>query len=177
MSRDDATDIPGDDRVTSQEMSNGARTDIPGDALTDQEIEQTNEQPTLLPPDGDGESSEIGLAFDAWNAMASEAGLPTVRKLAKPIRASLKARLSEFGGIDAWHAAIEQVRTSEFLCGGGQSGWRCSLQWLVKPSNFEKVTGGNFENRPSRGSVCFTSKSQATRDAVDRLIEEADRDA
>jgi hypothetical protein len=168
----EARDTPPRDRVTRHDVSEGAESVTPRRALTDQEIEQTNEQTTLLPPDGNGESSEIDLAFRAWNDMATETGLPTVRKLTKPLRSSLNARLAEIGGVSVWQGTIERIRQSEFLCGGSQSGWRCSLQWLVKPSNFEKVAGGNYDNRSGGRSA---SKAKATMDAVDRLIEEADR--
>jgi hypothetical protein len=147
VSPNGATDTRRGVKVTPVEVTESAPTDTRRGALTDQDSEQTNEQTALLSPDGDGESSQIDLAFQTWNAMASEAGLPAVNKLTKPLRSSLKARLSEIGGINAWQATIERVRQSEFLCGGSQSGWRCSLQWLVKPSNFEKVVSGNYDNR------------------------------
>jgi hypothetical protein len=158
---DDVTS-PGDTGVTS-----------PGDKVsphqgTEQPIEAAQlKQPTLLSPDVDDESSDIDLAFEAWNAMAGETGLPTVRKLTKPLRTSLKARLSDAGGIEGWRHALTKIQDSEFLRGASDSGWRATFQWAVKPANFEKIMAGNYDRGAAR-----RSKAEETRDALAELAEE-----
>lgn len=102
---------------------------------------------TLFSSEGITATDDVDLAYQAWNAMATEAGLPTVRKLTKPLHASLKGRLSECGGIEGWHGVLERVRQSDFLCGAGDRGWRATLKWLAKPGNIENVMAGNYDNR------------------------------
>lgn len=179
VSRQDVTGqargvTPRYDRVSRPDVTLGPLGVTSRRALTDQDSEQTIEQTTLLPSARASENPEIDLAVQAWNALATEIGLPTVRKLTKPLRSSLRARLSECGGIEGWQEVLKRIRGSEFLRGAGSSGWRASLQWTAKPENFEKIVAGNYDRsaRAGRGN----GKGNALMDALDRQIDEADRE-
>lgn len=46
-----------------------------------------------------------------------------------------------------WENFFKSVRDSDFLMGRTDKPFTCSLDWLVKPSNFTKVLNGNYINR------------------------------
>lgn len=58
----------------------------------------------------------------------------------------VNARIREHGK----KAFFEMVKTacqSDFLKGQNKKGWRATFDWLIKPTNFEKVISGNFNNK------------------------------
>lgn len=86
-------------------------------------------------------SADIQSVMDAWNSI----GLTTIREI-KPdsTRGKMtKARLKEYG-LDEVLRAIELVRNSSFLMGNGNRGWQATFDWLIAPSNFQKVIEGTY---------------------------------
>lgn len=141
---------------------------------TEQPIEAAQlNQPTLLSLESENSNHEIDIAVLAWNSIATETGLPTVRKLTKPLRSSLKARLSECSGIDGWHLILDRIRQSDFLCGGSPSGWRASLQWAVTPANFEKIIAGNYDRSERQAPRQRSGKVQDIQAALAEAQHEA----
>ena len=61
-------------------------------------------------------------------------------------RNSIKARIREHGK-DSFILAIEKASKSDFLKGGSKSGFKASLDWLIRPDNFQKAIEGNYDNR------------------------------
>lgn len=49
-------------------------------------------------------------------------------------------------GLDWFHRFFGYVATSDFLM-GRRGDFTCSLQWLMKAGNFEKVVQGNYQNK------------------------------
>ena len=89
------------------------------------------------------------VAFDAWNAMAKEHGLPVAKTLDQKRKAALRRTLQNVGE-DGWQEAVNKVAASEFLKGASNSGWKATLDWLLKPQNIAKVLEQNYANRPGR---------------------------
>lgn len=58
----------------------------------------------------------------------------------------LKARLSQHGE-QAIMEAIENVKRSRFLQGDNDRGWIITFDWFLKPSNFQKVLEGTYDDR------------------------------
>ena len=50
-------------------------------------------------------------------------------------------------GLDAVLEAIENIKSSNFLCGGGKKGWVIDFDWFVRPNNFVKVFDGKYDNK------------------------------
>lgn len=46
--------------------------------------------------------------------------------------------------LSAWEGLCDQIKSSRFLMGEGTSGWKISLDWLLKPANLCKVLEGKF---------------------------------
>ena len=75
--------------------------------------------------------------------------LPRVKEWTEPRQKLLRGRWDENSdrqNIDWWKGFFSQVKASDFLC-GRIGNFRASLEWLIRSSNFVKVTEGNYSNR------------------------------
>ena len=90
----------------------------------------------------------IQTVIDAWNAQ----GLTKVSDIKRNTKRykNLVARCGEYGA-DVVVKAINNVSKSKFLRGDNNRGWACSLDWLLLPSNFQKVLEGSYNDRPAKG--------------------------
>ena len=61
-------------------------------------------------------------------------------------KAMLKARIAEHGQ-GTFEEVVKMAMESDFLKGKNDKGWRASFDWLIKPTNFDKVLSGNYANR------------------------------
>ena len=61
-------------------------------------------------------------------------------------REFVRARIREHG-LDAVYEMITKASQSYFLNGKSRSGWVADFTWLFRPSNFQKVLEGNYDNR------------------------------
>lgn len=48
---------------------------------------------------------------------------------------------------------IRMAARSPFLKGQNASEWRASFDWLIRPSNFEKIISGNYERHEASQRV------------------------
>lgn len=60
----------------------------------------------------------------------------------------LQKRISDYGEEKVLDA-IENIRQSNFLQGGGSKGWVVTFDWFIRPENFQKVLEGNYSDRNS----------------------------
>jgi hypothetical protein len=90
-----------------------------------------------IPP----EDGTTRAAYDAFVVAARRHEWPVPNKLTDPRRKALRGRLADAGGLDGFLAVIAKAEASDFLC-NKMDGW--SLDWLLKPGNFEKVRDGNY---------------------------------
>ena len=60
--------------------------------------------------------------------------------------ANIRARIREHGK-EAFAEMVRKAAKSDFLKGGGRTGFRATFDWLILPSNFQKVLEGNYDNR------------------------------
>lgn len=58
----------------------------------------------------------------------------------------ISARIKSHGK-EAFADMIRKAYRSDFLKGQNKQGWRASFDWLIKPTNFEKVISGNYDNK------------------------------
>ena len=76
--------------------------------------------------------------------------LPGVRDLTDARRSAMRARMEHApeGQIWAmWRELFGHVRRSSFLRGENSRGWRATLDWLINPTNFDKVMAGTYDDR------------------------------
>lgn len=67
-------------------------------------------------------------------------------------KALVRARIREHGK-HAFATVVRAAAESDFLKGQNATGFTATFDWLVKPTNFEKVLSGNYRNKPSSGAT------------------------
>jgi len=81
------------------------------------------------PPSPPIQTDDLQEAFEAWNTLAAETGIPGIQRLNDQRRKALKARLRELGGMDGWTACLEKIRAGPLLLGQAGSGWVATFDW------------------------------------------------
>lgn len=104
--------------------------------------------PSATDCDATDRQDELAEALAAFNRMAAEVGLPEAQGLSRKRRLALKARLLDCGGIAGWRIAMDRVRSSPFLRGDNDRGWRASLDFLLKAESFAKLMEGAYDPAP-----------------------------
>jgi uncharacterized protein YdaU (DUF1376 family) len=100
-----------------------------------------------------GADSAMAEAIVAWNALASECGLPAVQRVSAERRKALRKCLGDVGGIEGWHGLLANIRGSPFLRGEtGRNGWCATFDFVVKPKNYTRIAEGWNDAKP-RGSA------------------------
>lgn len=80
----------------------------------------------------------------AWDSLSSYGVKPVMALNPGTTRHRLfKARLKQYGE-EQIIRAIENIKQSTFLQGGGNNGWVVTFDWFLKPNNFIKVLEGNY---------------------------------
>ena len=87
--------------------------------------------------------SEIRAAFDQWNALARRIGLPSARDFTDDRRKKIATRLRTVGA-DGWASVLATIEASEFCRGGGDRGWRISLEDLFQTKTWNKLRDGGY---------------------------------
>lgn len=149
--------------------------------------EKTQPSPNFTPSVPDGTSSpsatdcdatdrqdELAEALGAFNRMAAEVGLPEAQGLIRKRRLALKARLQDCGGIAGWRIAMDRVRSSPFLRGDNDRGWRASLDFLLKPESFAKLMEGAYDPAPGGRRQRAAPRSSMATAMAEVLLEHPD---
>lgn len=79
-----------------------------------------------------------------YNSLASEVGLPQCRLLTATRKKHIAARWREYPDLESWTNFWGYVKAQPFLSGQNDRGWRCDIEWLMKPNNFAKVLEGSY---------------------------------
>lgn len=66
--------------------------------------------------------------------------------LSETRKGMIRARIREHGK-QSFVEVIQKALASDFL--KGQSGFKATFDWLIKPTNYEKVLSGNYDNHTS----------------------------
>ena len=93
----------------------------------------------------------------SWNTMMEGKGIPLLRSEIKGQRKRMfAARVREYGKNTVWQV-MRSAAASSYLNGGGSKGWTATFDWLFRPTNFQKVLDGHYDNsrtmRMRRGVV------------------------
>ncbi|MBP1638957.1 MAG: hypothetical protein H6Q17_540 [Bacteroidetes bacterium] len=100
--------------------------------------------------------------------------MPLSDKRRKLIAARIKER-----GKESFAEALKKAAASNFLRGDNQRGFTATFDWIIKPTNFEKILSGNYDNRTQkdRGShqVSDDEFMQALKEGAARGLYERER--
>ena len=75
--------------------------------------------------------------------------LPKVVIITDGRKNAIKSILNKHGP-DAIDVVFEKAKRSSFLQGDNDRGFKCSFDWIFKPSNFVKILEGNYDNENRR---------------------------
>ena len=90
---------------------------------------------------------EPQAAFDIFAGMANRAGLPVPQILTSPRMKAFAICLAACGGMEGWRTVCEKIEASNFVTGGGERGWRGSLDWALRPRNFTRIMEGVYDDQ------------------------------
>lgn len=108
------------------------------------ELNKPNGLSSVKTPKIDDGKLQPAHVVEAWNAMASRLGKPTVRELTPQRRQMVKARIAQHQ-LDDFHAVFGKLEASPFLRGDGNWKKGATFDWLMKQGNFLKVLEGNYD--------------------------------
>ena len=66
--------------------------------------------------------------------------------ISKQRKDCIRARINEFGK-DTFVEMIRKASKSNFLKGDGNKGFVAKFDWMIRPTNFQKIIEGNYDNR------------------------------
>lgn len=91
--------------------------------------------------------SDLEEIKDAWNCLIEHdiSSIAFIKSGTERYK-SLKARVKEYGKENVLEA-IENIKTSSFLCGKSNSKWKITFDWFIKPNNFPKVLEGKYNDK------------------------------
>jgi biotin operon repressor len=112
---------------------------------------------------------EEKLAFDAFNDLASELGLPKAQTFNASRKAKIKQRLNECGGLIGWMDALAKIRGSPFLCGDNDRGWKANLDFVLQQSSFTRLMEGSYDRQVRQSSSQSPKSKPSLRDGFDML--------
>lgn len=152
---DKVNDKPNDKQATQQRHSSdtAATTDIEyknkdiiEDVTEDTDVSSSESKPVSTPqhPIKDLYSVCIDFFNEKTKGVFGTVRLP----LSEKRKSMLRGRINEHGE-DAFFRVVELAMQSSFLKGQNSRGWAATFDWLIKPTNFEKVLSGNYTDRPS----------------------------
>jgi len=108
--------------------------------------EDSNESPvcaTSQPHDGRIDYAELVKFFNE----KTQGAFGNIRMpLSDKRKGMINARIKTYGK-ETFARMIQMALNSDFLKGQNKNGWRASFDWLIKPTNFEKVISGNYDNK------------------------------
>lgn len=115
-----------------------------------------------------------------WNSVCSS--LPKIKSLNDNRRQKIRLRLAEFSDdssrwLPVCQEIFERIQASKFLCGGNNSGWTASFDWVFGNSkNWLKIVEGNYDNdRGSRSAANRGSLPSVNLGAGERIDGETGR--
>jgi hypothetical protein len=141
-----------------------------GDKETEIETEIENETES-----GERNAHSIGLTFEEirvrWNAIP---GVKPCGKIGSTIQDRIRIRLREHPDSTWWEALVRQVGTSDFLCGrtNGKGGpFHASLDWVLRPTNLDKVLAGDYDSIASDGHASSLTCTKRIQSADGRFLQ------
>lgn len=126
--------------------------DCKRDAIPERERETEAERERETPPTPQGERQtpapdEVKEAFETYNVLAQNIGLPLARDLTEQRRRKIAARLRASGGLGVWHEALEKLRHSGLCRGDNDRGWRADIDFLCQAKSFQRLIEGYYDDR------------------------------
>ena len=140
----------GDQKMGSQNLDTNNNS-LKSNSNKNNSLKGEEGKPSLLSDDNAPKKisakEQIDLVVEAWNEIAPRSGLQEVVAITTGSTRDrqLRARLKQFK-VEGFIRAIKLVEMSRFLQGHNKDGWVITFDWLIRPSNFQKVLEGNYNS-------------------------------
>jgi len=84
------------------------------------------------------------VVMNLWNSTCTS--LPKVIQITEKRKRHIAQRLKEIDSLGDWMEVFKKIENSEFLKGGGNTGWQATFDWIIKsPDNLIKVKEGQYD--------------------------------
>jgi hypothetical protein len=77
-------------------------------------------------------------------------------------KASVRARINDYG-LETFYDVIRKAAASRFLTGDNKQNWAANFDWIIRPTNFEKVMSGNYDNKNEDTESGFEERREKAR--------------
>ena len=97
---------------------------------------------------------------DLWNNMFKNSSIPNISNIRNTRLRAMKARIKEHSDIGFWEEYLCKIKSSDFLS-GASSEWRVNIDWVLSPSNMDKILDGNYDDQKEK-------KKKPTQEQIDK---------
>ena len=94
---------------------------------------------------------------EQWNALASDLKIPEIDQIKsgglreRHALARMREMAEDLGSVEVGvRDLLQKIRASPFLR-GEEGGFRLTFDWIVNPTNYQKIMEGNYEARKKQG--------------------------
>jgi hypothetical protein len=116
------------------------------DIVSNETISQVEPDPPELPPKKQNFENIDFKNFVEWFNSTTKGVFGEIRiPLGEKRKMAISARVREYGK-NSLCEVVNLAMNSNFLKGDNGRGWTATLDWMMKPSNFEKILSKNYEN-------------------------------
>ena len=95
-----------------------------------------------------------------WNKTFMGTFVPSISNVRNTRLRALSSRTREHPDIKFWEEYFNRIKSSDFLS-GTSSDWRVNIDWVLSPSNMDKILEGNYDNRKEE-------KKKPTQEQIDK---------
>ena len=118
--------------------------------------------------------AHCALVTEAWNVLCAK-GLPFIpaNKANDTREKTIRARLKEMGGVDAFTEYLGRFAASTFLrTAGADGGWKPDLDFALRPKTISRVNEGFYDHaRPTKAAKpTVDDKARAAHAAIDAVF-------
>ena len=101
--------------------------------------------------------ADASRIIHSWNDL----GISSVKSITNSRLTLVKARIENYG-LDAFIETVKSIKQCPFLLGQNERGWVITFDWFIKPSNFAKVSEGNYKPRVTQSVIQRTKKTASS---------------
>jgi len=71
---------------------------------------------------------------------------PKIRSVDGNRRKAVSARWRQWHDLEVFRTIFTKAEASSFLKGGGKNNWHADFDWMMKPTNFQKILEGKYDS-------------------------------
>jgi uncharacterized protein YdaU (DUF1376 family) len=112
-----------------------------------------------------------------WNTIP---GVKPCKALGTTIRERVRTRLREQPDPSWWNTLLQRIQAADFLCGrtnGGKGPFHASLDWVLRPTNLDKILAGDYDAITSNGHAKPLTCTKRIQVNGDRFLHECGQPA